>query len=218
MTLDCRDLAWRGLKAHRLCGFLLSCQGRRGGIKAPCYSSGAFRQSVFNHKRGGRERSQANKDRVKISPALTDLSSLLHDGKAFIYYFKEVEKIITTVIPHLMCPKPPITPWPTALSLWIQRGEGLSVCSSAKIRFFLYNPSPNKKKKKKDRCFCCLWGSLSPDLPLVQNNNIKNDNRSYPAAAWNLAKHLRTASLSSIITYSPVRMIIRLTRAGLSSS
>lgn len=150
MTLDCRDLAWRGLKAHRLCGFLLSCQGRRGGIKAPCYSSGAFRQSVFNHKRGGRERSQANKDRVKISPALTDLSSLLHDGKAFIYYFKEVEKIITTVIPHLMCPKPPITPWPTALSLWIQRGEGLSVCSSAKIRFFfLYNPSPNKKKKER---------------------------------------------------------------------
>lgn len=34
----------------------------------------------------------------KISPALTDLSSLLHDGEAFIYYFKEVEKIITAVI------------------------------------------------------------------------------------------------------------------------
>lgn len=50
-----------------------------------------------------------------MSPALTDLSSLLHDGEAFIYCFKEVEKIITAVIPHLTCPKPPITPWPAAL-------------------------------------------------------------------------------------------------------
>jgi len=46
---------------------------------------------------------------------LTDLSSLLHDGEAFICSFKEVEEIITIVIPHLMCPKPPITPWPAAL-------------------------------------------------------------------------------------------------------
>lgn len=36
-------------------------------------------------------------------------SSPLHDGRAFIYYFKEVEKIITAVILHLMSSEVPIT-------------------------------------------------------------------------------------------------------------
>lgn len=36
-------------------------------------------------------------------------SSPLHDGRAFIYYFKEVEKIITAVILHLMSSEMPIT-------------------------------------------------------------------------------------------------------------
>lgn len=36
-------------------------------------------------------------------------SSPLPDGRAFIYYFKEVEKIITAVILHLMSSEMPIT-------------------------------------------------------------------------------------------------------------
>lgn len=43
-----------------------------------------------------------NKDGLNISVALTDLSSQLLDGEPFICYFKEAEKIITTVSPHLM--------------------------------------------------------------------------------------------------------------------
>lgn len=77
---------------------------------------------------------------------MTDLSSLLHDGEAFIYYFKEVEKIITTVIPHLMCPEPPITPRPAAVSA--ERGG-----RGDESRGF------NKVPKRKDsvtECVCVL--------------------------------------------------------------
>lgn len=71
---------------------------------------------------------------MKISPALTDLSRLLHDGEAFIYYFKEVEKIITTVIPHLMCPEPPITLWPAAVWAEYRKWELSSSCSKKRER------------------------------------------------------------------------------------
>lgn len=183
MTLDCGDLAWRKLKAHRPCGFLLSCQGR-GGRKGLYYSSETFRQSVFNHKERG-ERSKANRDRVKISPALTDLSSLLHDGEAFIYYFKEVEKIITTVIPHLMCPKPPITPWPAALC-WIYRERA----------------HPRSKTDGHESLLLCK---------IYEKKTTRTSHLS--------PKIFQTPpSSSSIITYLPVYMIIRLTRAGPSSS
>lgn len=87
--------------------------GKREEERPPCYSSGACRQSVFNHKRGERGSRQIRTGQ-KCSPALTDLSSLLHDGEAFIYYFKEVEKIITTVIPPSDVPQ--ATYYPVACS------------------------------------------------------------------------------------------------------
>ncbi len=104
--------------------------GEREEERPRAVHQGHSDKAYLTTKRG--KKSQANKDGEKISPALTGLSSLLHDGEAFIYYFKEVEKIITTVIPHLMCPKPPITPWPAALSAEY-RETRLSVCCHAKI-------------------------------------------------------------------------------------
>lgn len=92
-----------------------------------------------------------------------------------------------------MCPKPPITPWPAALSdEYRERGSSL-----AKIL-----------TQWKERCVCCLRESSSGE----QRYNIKYDSGSHAAVTWNLAKHLRTASSSSVITYSPAWMTIRLTR------
>lgn len=105
--------------------FFIIMSGKREEERACTIHQRHSDKAYLTTKRG--ERSKANRDRVKISPALTDLSSLLHDGEAFIYYFKEVEKIITTVIPHLMCPKPPITPWPAALCwIYIERAHPCS--------------------------------------------------------------------------------------------
>lgn len=136
---------------------------KEGGRKGLYYSSETFRQSVFNHKERG-ERSKANRDRVKISPALTDLSSLLHDGEAFIYYFKEVEKIITTVIPHLMCPKPPITPWPAALC-WIYRERAHPRSKTDGHESFLLCKISSWKKKKRQQELANCHPKSSKHLP-----------------------------------------------------